>query len=75
MNGGILANLPFTKVRHAIEGHDVDVDLPNYRKDGSSFWNAPCLSPVRDKEGTIRIFFKSQLDVSERIEAHNIINP
>lgn len=63
------------RVRHAIdEGHDVDVDLLNYRKDGSSFWNALYLSPVHDKEGTIRFFFASQLDVTERVEAHNIIN-
>jgi PAS domain S-box-containing protein len=63
------------RVRVAIaEGHDVDVDLLNYRKDGSTFWNALYLSPVRDKQGTIRFFFASQMDVSERVEANQIIN-
>lgn len=63
-----------TKVRQAIEnGHDVEVDLLNYRKDGSKFWNALYLSPVRDNEGLIRFFFASQLDVTERIEVQQAI--
>lgn len=62
-------------VRDAIaDGHDVDVDLLNYRKDGSTFWNALYMSPVRDKDGVVRFFFASQLDVTERVEAQNIIN-
>jgi len=57
------------KVRKAIDnGRNVEVDLLNYRKDGSTFWNALYLSPVRDDGGKIRFFFASQLDVSERIE-------
>ncbi|GAN55267.1 sensory box histidine kinase, possible photoreceptor [Tanticharoenia sakaeratensis NBRC 103193] len=63
------------KIRQAIdEGHDVEADILNYRKDGTQFWNALYLSPVRDKEGVIRFFFASQLDVTDRIEARNIIN-
>jgi PAS domain S-box-containing protein len=63
------------KVRAAIDaGHDVDVDLLNYRKDGTTFWNALYLSPVRDKEGVIRFYFASQLDVTDRVEAQSIIN-
>lgn len=63
------------RVRHAIQvGEDIDVDLLNYRKDGSTFWNALYLSPVRDKKGIIRFFFASQMNVSERIEAQQIIS-
>jgi PAS domain S-box-containing protein len=63
------------RVREAIEnGHDVDVDLLNYRKDGSTFWNALYMSPVRDDEGVIRFFFASQMDVSDRIEAQQVIS-
>ena len=63
------------KVREAIRvGQAVDVDLLNYRKDGTTFWNALYLSPVRDNEGIVRFFFASQLDVSDRVEAQNIIN-
>lgn len=64
-----------TRVREAIrEGHDIDIDLLNYRKDGSTFWNALYMSPVRDKEGVIRFFFASQLDVTDRVEAQKIIS-
>ena len=62
-------------VRAAIrDGHDVDVDLLNYRKDGTTFWNALYMSPVRDKDGIVRFFFASQMDVTERVEAQNVIS-
>lgn len=64
-----------TQVREAIAaGDDIGVDLLNYRKDGTTFWNALYMSPVRDKDGVVRFFFASQLDVSDRVEAQNIIN-
>jgi PAS domain S-box-containing protein len=63
------------RVRQAIRnGHDVDVDLLNYRKDGTTFWNALYMSPVRDKDGVVRFFFASQLDVTDRVEAQNVIS-
>ncbi len=59
------------KVRHAVEnGEDVAVDLLNYKKDGTPFWNALYLSPVRGGNGNVQFFFASQLDVSERVAAH-----
>jgi PAS domain S-box-containing protein len=51
------------KIRTAIAvGQDVAVDILNYRKDGSTFWNAVFISPVRDEAGAIVYFFASQLD-------------
>lgn len=62
------------EVRTAIAaGTDVAVDLLNYRKDGSTFWNALYVSPVRNKDGEIEFFFASQLDVTDRIEAQEAI--
>lgn len=62
------------EVRTAIEaGTDIAVDLLNYRKDGSTFWNALYVSPVRNKDGEIEFFFASQMDVSDRIEAQERI--
>ncbi|WP_313605666.1 PAS domain-containing protein [Rhizobium sp.] len=43
-------------------GQDVAVDILNYRKDGSTFWNAVFISPVRDEANRIIYFFASQLD-------------
>ena len=55
------------KLRAAIESvGDISVDLLNYRKDGSTFWNALYVSPVVDEHGALQFFFASQLDVTDR---------
>jgi PAS domain S-box-containing protein len=55
------------KVRRAIDArHDISVDLLNYRKDGTTFWNALYLSPVMNEAGELLHFFASQFDVTER---------
>lgn len=60
------------RLREAVEnGTDISVDILNYRKDGTSFWNALYLSPVRDDAGRIRFFFASQLDVTDRIDVQS----
>jgi PAS domain S-box-containing protein len=48
------------------KGDDVAVDILNYRKDGTSFWNALYVSPVHNAEGEIQYFFASQVDATER---------
>ena len=54
-------------IRQAIaRGEDIAVDILNYRKDGSTFWNALYLSPVRGEAGEIVYFFGSQLNISEK---------
>ena len=56
------------KIRRATEaGESIDVDLLNYRKDGSTFWNALFVSPVRDDAGNVLFFFASQMNISERV--------
>jgi PAS domain S-box-containing protein len=55
------------RIRRAVaDGEDIAVDILNYRKDGSTFWNALYLSPVRGKAGEIAYFFASQLNVSDK---------
>jgi PAS domain S-box-containing protein len=50
-------------LREAVAGErDVALDILNYRKDGSTFWNALFVSPVRDASGEVIYFFASQLD-------------
>jgi PAS domain S-box-containing protein len=44
-------------------------EILNYRKDGSSFWNALYIAPLFDAEGKLAYFFASQLDVTRRREA------
>ncbi len=63
MQGPETDNATIAKIREGIAaGHDVAVDILNYRKDGTTFWNAVFISPVRDEAGTIIYFFASQLD-------------
>ena len=59
------------QVREAIEGrHDISIDLLNYRKDGTPFWNALYLSPVVNESGELLFYFASQMDVTDRVDAH-----
>jgi PAS domain S-box-containing protein len=54
------------RVRTAIDARQpVQVDLLNYRKDGTTFWNALLVSPVFE-EGNLVYFFASQMDVTDR---------
>lgn len=55
------------RITHAIaREEDVHVELVNYRKDGTPFWNSLFLSPVRNSKGEVKFFFGSQLDVSDK---------
>ena len=64
------------RVREAIANEDVlVVELLNYRKDGTPFWNALHLGPIYDSQGKLIYFFGSQWDVSDvraaRAEDHH----
>jgi len=57
-------------IRRAIEARqDIATEILNYRKNGSTFWNALFISPVLDPQGKLIYFFASQLDVSRRRDA------
>jgi PAS domain S-box-containing protein len=53
-------------------GEDIHHELLNYRKDGTSFWNAVFISPVVDSDGSLVYHFGSQLDVTRRREAEAV---
>ncbi|AXM25633.1 hybrid sensor histidine kinase/response regulator [Xanthomonas oryzae pv. oryzae] len=61
-------------VRQSIETRsEFATEVLNYRKDGSSFWNALFVSPVFDDHGNLVYFFGSQLDVSRRRDAEDAL--
>ncbi len=61
-------------VREAVaNGREIATEILNYRKDGSTFWNALFISPVRNKQGELAYFFASQLDVSRRRDAESAL--
>lgn len=54
------------KIRDAIVKEDVViVEILNYRKDGTPFWNALHLGPIYREDGELLYFFGSQWDVSD----------
>ena len=64
-----------TDLRTAIAEHrEFSTEIINYRKDGSSFWNALFVSPVFNRSGDLVYFFGSQLDVSRRRDAEESLH-
>ena len=54
-------------LRAAIENAEpASVDIRNYRKDGTPFWNHLDISPVVDDDGELTHYFGFQRDVTER---------
>jgi PAS domain S-box-containing protein len=55
------------ELRTALADHRaVAVDILNYKKDGTRFWNGLFIGPVFDKDGVLLYFFASQLDITSR---------
>jgi PAS domain S-box-containing protein len=57
---------PVARIREALANEDVVVvELLNYRKNGTTFWNALHLGPIYNDQGELVYFFGSQWDVSD----------
>lgn len=53
------------KLREAVAVQSsIDIELLNYTKDGTAFWNRLHMAPMHDAMGTLIYFFASQLDVT-----------
>jgi len=58
-----------TTIRDAIEAEEpVSVELRNYRKDGTGFWNHVTIAPIRDADGDVTQYVGFQEDVTDRTE-------
>ena len=56
-----------SKLREAIAaGEPVTVELKNYRKDGTEYWNRLSVTPVTAADGTLSKFIGIQQDVTDR---------
>ncbi|MDF9745556.1 bacterio-opsin activator domain-containing protein [Natrinema salsiterrestre] len=51
------------------EDHPVTVELKNYRKDGTEFWNEVTIAPVRDEDGNVTNYVGFQNEITARKEA------
>jgi PAS domain S-box-containing protein len=59
---------PREQMRAAIDAEEpTSVDILNYRKDGTTFWNRVDLTPIRGDEGVLTHYLGFQRDITERI--------
>tara|TARA_R110002033_G_scaffold1214_3_gene11376 strand:+ start:2226 stop:4100 length:1875 start_codon:yes stop_codon:yes gene_type:complete len=52
--------------RALVNGESCIVQLKNYKKDGTMFWNEVSINPITDKDGRITHFVGIQNDITER---------
>ena len=61
-------------IRQALKtDSECQVILKNYRKDGTAFWNALSVSPVRDRTGKLTHFIGVQRDITDRKQAEEAL--
>ncbi|WP_302080521.1 PAS domain S-box protein [Salinibaculum rarum] len=69
LQGEETSEASIAKMRDAIAAHEpVSVELRNYRKDGTEFWNRVEITPVRDSDGEVTHYVGFQQNVTERKE-------
>lgn len=57
-------------IRQAVfNGESCHLEIRNYRKDGTLFWNELFLSPVKDEQGKVTHFIGVQNDISAKKQA------
>ncbi|UOR15313.1 PAS domain-containing protein [Qipengyuania aquimaris] len=62
------------KLAHAVKTEEYTVvDILNYRKDGTAFWNAVHVGPIYHEDGSLAYFFGSQWDITELLVARETI--
>ena len=65
---------PVAEMRGAIAAAEpVTVELKNYRKDGTPFWNRVTIAPVRDDDGTVTHYIGFQEDITERKQSRQAL--
>lgn len=53
------------------EGEECRVEMRNYRKNGTLFWNELLISPVKSSDGTVTHFIGVQNDITDRKKIEN----
>ena len=61
------------RLRRALAAEtEITIEMLNYRKDGSSFWNELFVSPIHDDDGRLRYMFSSSKNITKRREAEDL---
>jgi len=60
------------RMRAAIgAGEPIALEILNYRRDGTPFWNGMTINPIRDEAGGIAYFFAAQADMTDKRRAES----
>lgn len=66
LQGEATSRTTVAEIRAAIAQHrDATIEILNYKKDGTPFWNQLHISALRDDKGMVAYYFASQIDVTE----------
>lgn len=62
------------EIREAVhEQRECTVEILNYRKDGTPFWNRLSITPVRDADGNVTNYIGIQSDITKRKNAEEAL--
>jgi PAS domain S-box-containing protein len=62
------------QLREAVAAHEpISIEILNYKRDGTPFWNAVFIGPVTNPAGELLYFFASQLDVTRRRQSEESV--
>lgn len=63
-------------IRAALAAREaVSIDILNYRRDGTTFWNALTVSPIADGAGNLRYFLGILQDIGQRASGDRGLTP
>lgn len=66
LQGKETENEPVDELRRAVKkGEETTVELLNYKKDGTPFWNRLSITPLKDKNGVTTHYVGVQSDITE----------
>jgi PAS domain S-box-containing protein len=74
LQGALTDRAMVRQIREALAGRrPIAVEVLNYRKDGTPFWNALFIGPVFGPDGRLLHFFSSQFDATRRHDAEDAL--
>lgn len=66
LQGEATSKTAVAQIRAAIDQQrNATIEILNYKKNGTPFWNQLHLSPIHDEDGELAYYFGSQIDVTE----------
>jgi PAS domain S-box-containing protein len=66
LQGEATSKTAVAQIRAAVDQQrEATIEILNYKKNGTPFWNQLHLSPIHDEHGELAYYFASQIDITE----------